>query len=143
MIDRFKKVFVICSTEQYEFLEEHKDEILEPYKKQKIEMPYLFGSLDKGFEDMLLEAEATLGDVAVDELFSYARKRIQEEKYIDAEKRMKRSNTCIYISPIIETEQDAKASNEAILELIEAKKNNSHIVSINPNEYKKAKQKCL
>ena len=56
---------------------------------------------------------------------------------------MKKANTCIYISPIIESEKDSKASNETILELLEARKNKSHIVSIHPTEFKKAKQKSL
>ena len=84
MIDRFKKVFVICSTEQYSFLEEHKDEILEPYKKQKIEMPYLFGNVDSRYEELLVEAKRTLGDVDVQELFDFAARKLQEEKYTDA-----------------------------------------------------------
>ena len=143
MIDRFKKVFVICSTEQYSFLEEHKDEILEPYKKQKIEMPYLFGNVDSRYEELLVEAKRALGDVDVQELFDFAARKLQEEKYTDAERRMKKANNCIYISPIIESEKDSKASNETILELLEARKNKSHIVSIHPTEFKKAKQKSL
>lgn len=143
MIDRFKKVFIICSTEQYDFLEQHKDEILKPYRKQKIIMPYLFGNLESGYNSLLAEAKEKLDDTSFSDLSNYSNQRLQEDKYIYASKKMKNVDTCIYIAPIIESEKDVDASNEVTLELICARKISAHIHSIKPNELEKAKEKVI
>lgn len=151
MIDRFKKVFVICSTDHYDFLEEHKDEILEKHKNKKIEMPYLFGKINDEFDLMLEAADAVLtdkGDYSTQKRMELAEKTLLEDKLNDAEKRMKRASLCLFIDPnfhpnkFSEELSDA-ASIEVTLELLEARHQNIKIELIDPTQFTKAKQKRL
>ena len=158
MIDRFKKVFIICSTDFYDFLEEHKDEILEKHKNKKIEMPYLFGTLDEEYEKMIEAADIALSDKGINSI----RKSMElaEDTLLeiindmdsimkeDAKKRMKRASTCIYIgadyhpTKMIE-DLSVAATVETTMELLEARHKNIHIEAIDPTEFVRAKQKKL
>lgn len=151
MIDRFKKVFIICSTDFYDFLEEHKDEILEKHKNKKIEMPYLFGTLDEEYERMVEAAEIALSDKGINSMqkcMELAEDTLLEDKFEDAKKRMKRASTCIYIGadyhPTKMMEDlSVAATVETTMELLEARHRKIHIEAIDPTEFVRAKQKKL
>ena len=151
MIDRFKKVFIICSTDYYDFLEEHKDEILEKHKNKKIEMPYLFGEYKEEYDKMVEAAEIALSDKGINSIqkcMELAEDTILDDKLEDAKKRMKRASTVIFIDPdyhptkMIE-ELSIAATVEATMELLEARHRKIPIEAIDPNEFVRAKQKKL
>lgn len=151
MIDRFKKVFIICSLDHYDFLEEHKDEILEKHKNKRIEMPYLFGSIDEEYNRMIEAADIALAgrsDNSMRRRMELAEDTLLEDKLNDAKKRMKRASTCIFIDPeyhptkMIE-EMSVSAMVETTMELLEARHKKIHIESIDPGEFVRAKQKKL
>ena len=151
MIDRFKKVFIICSLDHYDFLEEHKEEILKNYEKQKIEMPYLFGKIDEEYEDLVKAADIVLherGNNNPDKRKELAEDTLLDDKLEDAKKRMKRASTFIFIEPDYHPtklceELSIAAMVETTTELLEARHRKIHIESINPSEFVRSKQKTL
>lgn len=151
MIDRFKKVFVICSLDHYDFLEEYKDQILENHKTKRIEMPYLFGQIDEELDKRIEAADIVLserGDNSFQRRMDLAQETLLEDKLKDAEKRMKRASVCILIDPNVHPNKCSEelsndASVETTMELLEARHQKIKIELVDPMQIVKAKQKKL
>lgn len=131
MLEQFKKVFIICSLDQYQTLADHESEILSGLEKYRIVYPYMYG------ED-IEEVKETIGknvEMPISDDF------FLEMKFNYAKKQLRTASKCVYINEIID--QDVNAEVEAMTELIEARKRKIDIIAIDSKDLVKADSKVL
>lgn len=131
MLEQFKKVFIICSLDQYQLLSDHEAEILSGLEKYKIVYPFMYGEDIKLCKSVLSERTG----ISIDD------KKFLDLKYQYATKHIKSASKFIYINDIREDNVDE--SVEAMMELISARKKKTEIISVDKNKLVNSDKKLV